>query len=161
MVVWLMKKEILNLNPAYILTSKHLAAPLLCEVIVRMWVFRHWSGIQQALLLKRTAAFRLEPQAFARHHWASRASVADMAPLAWFLLWLPTYEESCCLQLLSSSLLTRVPFDSSEPESADGLCSRVSVCISQRSAWREGCKMLTHASICVTCTFIHKEMWNF
>lgn len=36
--------------------------------------------------------------------------------------------------------LTRVAFDSSEPESADGLGSRVSVCTSQWSSCWEGCK---------------------
>lgn len=46
--------------------------------------------------------FRLQPEASARHHWASRPSVAEMALLTWFLLWLPTYKESCCLQLPAS-----------------------------------------------------------
>ncbi len=106
--------------------------------------FRRCSWIRQALHLRSTDAFRLQPQASARHHWTSRANVADMALLTWFLLWLPTYEDSCCLQLLPSSLShsSAVWRIHTEPESADRLSSRVSVCISQWSPRWEGCKML-------------------
>ena len=106
------------------------------------------SQIQQALCLKHTDALRRQPQASARHHWASRASVADMALLTWFLLWLPAYEESCCLVFFP----LRVAFDSSEPESADGLGSRVSVCISQWSSCWEGCKS---AKLCFHLHEVH------
>ncbi len=109
---------------------------------------------------KRTDAFRLQPQASARHHWASRASVADMALLTWFLLWLPTYKESCCVWLLSASL-SQVAFDSSKPDFADRPSSRVSDCISQWSSCWGGCRILNRAFIHMTCMFIQSNMWKF
>lgn len=79
--------------------------------------------------------------------------------------------DSCCdCQLMKSvavfsflppHFLIQVAFDSSKPESADRLSSRVSVCISQWSSCWEGYKMLSHASICMKYMFIRSEMWNF
>lgn len=81
--------------------------------------------------------------------------------------WHCSLDYCCACQLMKSlsifsffppHFLVRVAFDSSRPESADRLSSRVSVCISLCSSCWEGYKMLNHASICMKC--IRSEMWN-
>lgn len=54
--------------------------------------------------------------------------------------------------------VTQVAFDSSTPDSADGLGSRVGACTSQRSSCGEGCKMLNHASLRMERMFIPAEL---
>lgn len=76
--------------------------------------------------------------------------VADMSLLTWSLPWL--------FSVSTPHFLTQVVFDSSEPESADGLGSRVSVCTSQQSSCWEGCKMLSSTSINMKRTFIPSEL---
>lgn len=121
----------------------------------------HHTTIWQALYLKHTDAFRLQPEASARHHWASRPSVAEMALLTWFLLRLPTYKSillssaSCLLLLHPSSLQCHLTHLSRE--SADRLSSRVSVCISQWSSCREGCKMQNYTFISIKSVFLHSR----
>lgn len=102
----------------------------------------------KALCLKRTGAFRLQP------------GITEPAGQVW-LTWHRSLDYCCDCQhavfsFFTPHFLTPVPFDSSKPECADGLCSRVSVCIFHNAlARREGGKMLNHASISMKCIFIH------
>lgn len=58
-----------------------------------------WNG--HTLAAHHGARCRLQLASLRRRSWASTACAALFT---WFLLWLPAYEESCCLQLLPSSL---------------------------------------------------------
>lgn len=100
-------------------------------------------------------------------YWRLQAAATEPAGREW-LTWHCSLDSCCDCQHMKSRavfsffpprFLTQVAFDSSKPESADGLSSRVSVCTSQQSSCWEGCKMLNRASVDMECMFIPSELY--